>query len=182
MSLEQYHSMIRMGILTDDDPVELLDGWLVEKMPKKPPHRVSTRLTRQALERIVPAGWHVDSQEPVTLGNSEPEPDVAVVRGEPRDYLEAHPGPGDLALLVEVADTTLQRDQGPKKRVYARARIPIYWIVNLPDNRLEVYSEPYGSAEEADYRQRQDLGPSDTVALVIDGQEVGRIAVCDLLP
>ncbi len=139
--------MIRAGILTDDDPVELLDGWLVSKMPKNPPHCVVTRLIRQALERLVPAAWYVDTQEPLTTADSEPEPDVVVVRGETRQYLDRHPGPEDVGLVVEVADTTLQRDRTSKKRLYARAGIPVYWIVNLPESRCEVYSEPVrGSA------------------------------------
>jgi Uma2 family endonuclease len=182
LSLGQYHEMIRVGILTDDDPVELLDGWLVYKMPKNPPHRVATRMLRQALERITPPGWYVDSQEPVTLDNSEPEPDGMVVRGETKQYLDRHPGPQDLALLAEVSDTTLQRDRGSKKRLFARARIPVYWIVNLIDRQIEVYSDPTGPAEQPDYRQRHDYGIKDSVPLLINGQEVGRIAVEEVVP
>src|SRR5437899_3211819 len=100
LSVAQYHAMIRADILTEDDPVELLEGWLVVKMPKNPPHRLSTGLTRTALERVVPAGWYVDTQEPITLEDSEPEPDVAVVRGDRRQYADHHPGPQDLALSV----------------------------------------------------------------------------------
>src|SRR5438105_9467158 len=92
LSVDQYHAMIHAGILTDDDPVELLEGWLVAKMPKNPPHRAVTRLIRQVLERLVPAEWYVDSQEPITTDDSEPEPDVVVVRGETRHYLDRHPG------------------------------------------------------------------------------------------
>ncbi len=182
LSVAQYHAMIRCGILTADDPVELLEGWLVTKMPKNPAHRVATRSTLKALERIVPAGWYVDAQEPITLETSEPEPDVMVVRGETRQYHDRHPGPADLALAVEVADTTLQRDRGSKKRAYARARIPAYWIINLVENQLEVYADPSGPAEEPDYRQRQDYGPTDTVPVWIEGREIGRLPVRELLP
>jgi Uma2 family endonuclease len=183
LNVDQYHEMIRRGILTDDDPVELLDGWLVYKMPKNPPHRVATRSTRKALEQVVPAGWYVDSQEPITLGErSEPEPDGMVVRGESNQYLERHPGPEDVALIAEVADATLARDRGSKKRLYARANVPVYWIINLFDRQIEVYTDPTGLAEQPDYRQRQDYGPSDSVPVVIAGQEVGRIPVRDLLP
>jgi Uma2 family endonuclease len=182
LSVDQYHAMLRGGILTEDDPVELLEGWLVTKMPKNPPHRVATRLTLKALEKIVPAGWYVDAQEPITLETSEPEPDVTVVRGETRDYHDHHPGPGDLALIVEVADTTLARDRGSKKRAYARARIPVYWIVNLPENHLEVYTQPSGQAEEPDYRQRQDYGLDESVPLLVAGQEVGSLPVRELFP
>ena len=102
LSIEQYHAIIQAGIFTDDDSVELLEGWLVFKMPKNPPHRVTTRLVRTALENILPAGWYVDSQEPITLSNSEPEPDLVVVRGETRQYLDRHPGAEDIALIIEV--------------------------------------------------------------------------------
>jgi Uma2 family endonuclease len=182
LSVNQYHQMVRAGILTEEDPVELLAGWLVPKMPKNPPHRVATRLLRQALERVVPAGWYVDSQEPITTADSEPEPDVVVVRGETRQYLDRHPGPQDVALVIEVADTTLQRDRMLKQRIYAAAGIPVYWIVNLLDNQLEVYTAPSGSVQQPDYRQCQHYGLSDTVLVVIDGVEAGPIAVRELLP
>lgn len=127
LSVDRYHSMIKNGILTDEDPVELLEGWLVFKMPKNPLHRAATRIVRMAIESILPSGWYVDSQEPIALFDSEPEPDVVVVRGDTRQYLDRHPGAEDIALVVEVSDTTLQRDRSLKKRIYARAGIPIYW-------------------------------------------------------
>ena len=182
LSVDQYHAMIHAGILTDDDPVELLEGWLVAKMPKNPLHRAVTRMIRQVLERLVPAEWYVDSQEPITTDDSEPEPDVVVVRGETRHYLDRHPGPNDIGLVIEVADTTLQRDRGFKKRLYARAGIPVYWIVNLSDNQCEVYTEPSGPEPQPDYRQRQDYGRSDVMPVVLAGVEVGRIAVQEFLP
>jgi len=142
LSIEQYHAIIQAGILTSDDSVELLEGWLVFKRPKNPPHRVTTRLVRTALENILPRGWYVDSQEPIALSNSEPEPDIVVVRGDTRQYLDRHPGAEDIALIIEVSDTTLQRDRTVKKRIYARAGISIYWIVNLVEEQVEVYSQP----------------------------------------
>jgi Uma2 family endonuclease len=123
-SVEQYHQMICQSILTEDDPVELLEGWLTLKMPKNPPHRVATKLTRNILEKLVPNGWYVDTQEPITLDKSEPEPDIVIVRGDTRDYLDRHPGAKDIALVVEVSDSTLERDRTLKKRIYARANIP----------------------------------------------------------
>jgi len=181
-SVAQYHQMIRLGILTEDDPVELLEGWIIHKMPKNPPHRAATKLTRNALEEIVPEGWYVDAQEPITLLDSEPEPDVVVVRGNTRDYLDRHPGSQDLALVVEIADSTLERDRSSKKRLYARAGIPVYWIVNLPEQKLEVYTEPIDLSQEPTYQQRQDYSLSDEVSVAIEGREVGRLTVQDLLP
>ncbi|MEG3833482.1 Uma2 family endonuclease [Microcoleus sp. Z1_C3] len=182
LSIEQYHAIIQAGILTDDDSVELLEGWLVFKMPKNPPHRVTTRLVRTALENILPPGWYVDSQEPITLSNSEPEPDIVVVRGDTRQYLDRHPGAEDIALIIEVSDTTLQRDRTVKKRIYARAGIAIYWIVNLVEGLVDVYSQPIAEVEQPDYSQRLDFGRSAVIPIIIEGREIGAIAVDALLP
>ena len=182
LSIEQYHAIIQAGILTDDDSVELLEGWLVFKMPKNPPHRVTTRLVRAALENILPRGWYVDSQEPITLSNSEPEPDIVVVRGDTRQYLDRHPGAEDIALIIEVSDTTLQRDRTVKKRIYARAGIAIYWIVNLVEGLVEVYSQPLVEVDQPDYSQRLDFGRSAVIPIIIEGIEIGTIAVDALLP
>jgi len=182
LSIEQYHAIIQAGILTDDDSVELLEGWLVFKMPKNPPPRATTRLVRTALENILPAGWYVDSQEPITLSNSEPQPDIVVVRGDTRQYVDRHPGAEDIALIIEVADTTLQRDRTVKKRIYARAGISIYWIVNLVEEQVEVYSQPLVEVEQPDYSQRLDFGRSAVIPIIIEGIEMGAIAVDALLP
>jgi hypothetical protein len=182
LRVDQYHSMIRTGILTEDDPVELLEGWLVVKMPQNPPYRVAIRHTYKALEAIVPTNWYIDTQAPITTADSEPEPDLVVVRGDPRHYLDRHPTPEDLALVVEVADTSIQRDQAYKRRLYAAARIPVYWILNLPESRCEAYSDPSGPGDEPDYRQRRNYGPTEEIPLTIEGVEVGRLAVQALLP
>jgi Uma2 family endonuclease len=126
LSVKHYHEMIDAGILTEDDPIELLDGWLVYKMSKKPPHSFATQNLRVILEKLLPPGWFVNVQEPVTTETSEPEPDIAVVRGERRDYRTRHPGPADVGLVVEVSDASLDRDQKWKKNLYAEARIVLY--------------------------------------------------------
>ncbi|XZN93400.1 MAG: Uma2 family endonuclease [Microcoleus sp.] len=182
LSIEQYHAMIQAGILTDDDPVELLEGLLVFKMAKNPPHRLATGLTRTALENILPPGWYVDSQEPITLQNSEPEPDIAVIRGDRRQYPDRHPGPEDIAMIVEISDSTLQRDRTIKKRIYARAGIPFYWIVNLAESQVEVYSQPLVDVEQPDYSQRLNYGRSAFVPVIVAGVEIGAIEVNNLLP
>jgi Uma2 family endonuclease len=172
--------MVRLGILSDDDPVELLEGWLVYKMPKNPPHRATTKLTLNGLEAIISGDWYVDTQEPITLIDSEPEPDVVIVRGNTRNYLDRHPGAEDITLVIEVSDTTLERDRTSKKRLYGRAGIPVYWIINLPEQQIEVYSEPV--IEEATYQHRQDYALSDKVPVAIAGQIIGHLSVGDLLP
>jgi Uma2 family endonuclease len=182
LSVEQYHAIIRAGVFDDDDPIELLEGWLVEKMPKKPPHSVATGLVSDALAALLPPGWHLISQEPITTDDREPEPDIGAVRGKRRDYADRHRRPKVVEVIVEVADTTLARDRGVKKTIYARAGIPTYWIVNLVDRSLEVYADPTGPAKKLDYRQEQIYGPKDSAVLVLDGEEIGRLKVKLLLP
>jgi len=180
LSVAQYHEMIRMGILTEDDKVELLEGWLVQKMPKTPSHSSVTRKIRKRLARMVTTGWDVDTQEPITLLDSEPEPDVLLLRSDPADYQDRHPLPADIGMVVEVSLTTLLRDQTTKKRIYARAGIVVYWIVNLVDRCVEVYTDPTGPAAEPDYRLHQVFGEPAEVPVILDGQEIGRLAVRDL--
>ena len=163
LSVQQYHEMIRTGILTDDDPVELLDGLLVTKMPKNPAHSTATRMARGVLEQRVSPQWFVDTQEPITLEASEPEPDLIVIRGGRERYTARHPGPADVALVVEVADATLKRDRDLKQRLYAQAGIPVYWIINLVDNIVEQYTLPSGVADSPGYRERRIFRRGDAV-------------------
>jgi Uma2 family endonuclease len=111
LSVEQYQRMGQAGILTPDDDVELLEGWLVLKMTKNPPHRIATRKVRVALEALVTEGWYVDTQEPIVTSDSEPEPDVAIIRGRTEDYPDRNPSADCVGLVVEVADRTLLRDR-----------------------------------------------------------------------
>jgi hypothetical protein len=90
LTVAQYEAMASAGILTEDDSVELLEGWLVRKMTKNRPHIIAAGLARRALERLIPSGWHVAIQDPIATVDSEPEPDLAVVRGEERDYPDRH--------------------------------------------------------------------------------------------
>ena len=182
LTVDQYHSMIESGVLTDDDPVELLEGWLVQKMPKNKPHKFATRKLRRLLDSMLPAGWFADAQESVTTSDSEPEPDVTALRGEPEDYQSKDSLPADTGLLVEVSDSTLTRDRGTKKRIYARAGFAVYWIVNIPERQIEVYTQPSGPCEKPDYAQVMVYKEGDHVPVVIDGREVGRITVKDVLP
>lgn len=182
VSVAQYHAMIDSGALTEDNPIELLQGWLVQKMAKKPRHSTSTRIIRKLLAEMMPPGWYVDSQEPLTTADSEPEPDIMIVRGTVMDYLDRHPGPEDVALVVEVSDATLNRDQTLKKQLYAAAAVPVYWVVNLPDNQVEVYSQPFVGTAKPDYRQRQTYNLSESVPVWIGTELVGEIPVVHLFP
>ena len=111
-----------------------------------------------------------------------PEPDVMVVRGDLRQYRDQLPRAEDVGLVVEVADASLSRDQVFKKAIYAQAGIPVYWLVNLLEQRVEEYTAPTGSAENADYGQRRDYSLADEIPLLLDGRQFATIPVRDLLP
>lgn len=182
LSVGQYHQMLQEGILRSGEAVELLEGWLVEKVQKTPAMCFAVRAVRAALTPLAPVELFVDCYAPVTTTDSEPEPALAVVRGNPCDYGERHPTARDVALVVEVADTSLDRDQDVKKRIYAAARIPVYWIVNLTERKIEKYADPAGDGAAADYRRRKDFAESELVPVMLEGREAGRVSVKDVLP
>ncbi len=178
LTVDQYHSMIETGILVSGDPVELLEGVLVQKASKSPLHVFVTRMTLQVLDSMAPAAWFVSSHHPITLADSEPEPDTVMIRGDMRDYSARHPGPAEVGLIAEVADATLERDRFLKKRIFASAGVPIYWLIDLINFRLEVYSDP----QSGDYQKCAVYGPDDSVPVTLDGRTVGAISVRSLLP
>src|SRR5947209_7775387 len=102
LSVEQYHAMISGGVITENDPVELLEGVLVFKMPKNPPHTYAMESAQEIIRPMLPVGWFYRAQEPITLEDGEPEPDGVVVRGSRADFRSRHPGPSDVALLIEL--------------------------------------------------------------------------------
>jgi Uma2 family endonuclease len=180
-SVAEYHRLIQCGILTEDDNIELLEGYLVQKMSGTPAHDGTVQLVEKAL-RDRREGWSVRIKSAVTLNDSEPEPDFAIVRGEERTYRSRHPGPADIGLVIEVADSTLPGDRADKGRIYARAGIPSYWIVNLCDRQVEVYTNPSGPTPQPAYAQRVDYHVGDSIPLVLDGVVMGTIPVQDMLP
>jgi len=181
LSVHQYERMGDAGILTEEDRVELLDGNLVRKMTKGQPHTAAIVETRDALLRVLPSGWHLQQEGAVRIPPfDEPEPDLAVVRAKSRDYvaLKRPPEPQEISMVIEVAGASLGRDRGEKLRAYARGGIPTYWILNLVDRRLEVYTKP----QDLGYNDCQVLGPDEAVSVVIDETILGSISVAELLP
>jgi Uma2 family endonuclease len=181
-TVDEYHRLIEIGLLTEDDNLELLEGYLVNKLTKNPPHECAIGLTGELLNLHKPAGWIVRIQEAITLSDSEPEPAIVLARGTPRSYAARHPGPGDIGLVVEVADLTLPGDRADKARIYARAGLPVYWIGNLVDRQVEVYTLPSGPTPSPAYAQRQDYRGGDSVPFTLDGTAVATILVDELLP
>lgn len=179
---DEYHEMLRVGIFRDGDPFELLDGRIVQKMPKGPEHMAATYRTVQVFNRVLPDGWHAVTEPAITISAyDEPEPDVIVRRGALRDYDHRRATAEDIALLVEVSATSIDRDRGMKLRAYAAAGIPVYWIVNLNTRRVEVYTDPRGE-ETTGYAQREERDESAQLDVFIDGRVIGQVAVDAILP
>lgn len=181
-SADLYLEMVRLGLLDKDHRVELLDGLIVTKMGKNPPHILATKRIVSTLSGVLPAGWHVSKEDPVRLSESVPEPDCAVLRGTADDYSDRLPTAAEVALVVEVADASLLRDRNVKGVAYGRDGIPVYVLANLVDDRFEVYSDPTGPSATPGYRSCVHYDRGDTLPVVIAGREVARLAVSDLLP
>jgi Uma2 family endonuclease len=180
LTVEKYRRMVDAGIL-DDARCELLEGLLVEKMPINPPHGAAvTRLNRR-LSRLLSDEWVLFVQSPISVPRSQPEPDLAIARGPEGQYNTRHPSGREIMFVIEVADSSLAVDRGMKRRMYAAAHIPVYWVVNLIDGQIEVYTLPRAGRAPT-YRVRQDFQREESVPLVIAGQEVTRLRVNELLP
>jgi Uma2 family endonuclease len=184
ITVDEYDRMVEDGTIPEDGRVELIEGQLVEKMTQGTKHTTAAEKCRRVIERLVMAGWHVRIERPVRIPerDSEPEPDLAVVRGDVDDYDDHHPGTADVALVVEVARSSLADDRA-LAQTYGGGGIPVYWIVNVDARQLEVYAHPVpGARAGGTYPPPTIMGETESVALTIGGQLVGRIAVADLLP
>ena len=184
ISIDKYEAMVSSGVFTNRDRLELIEGYLVEKMTQHPPHTVCAELCRVRLDRMLPLGWHFRIERPLRIANraSKPEPDLVVARGEIRDYAAHDPEPEDVALVIEVADSSLEDDRILMTRVYGGAGIGLYWIVNLVDRQAEVYSNPSGPSEPVGYRHCEVYRAGQEVPFVVAGNEVGRVPVDAILP
>lgn len=182
LSVDQYHEILRAGILQEDDQVELIEGMLVQKMGKNPPHIISLTKLRDLIIRSDLTDWSLLLQDPISLDESEPEPDATLIRGVIDDLAAGLPTPDDIGLVVEVADASLSADRGYKKQLYAKNGVVQYWIVNLVAGQVEVYTEPVLSAADADYRNRKLYYTGDVVPLMLDGVVRCAIPVAAILP
>jgi len=180
-TVEEYHRLGEVGVLTEDDRVELLEGVITPKMVHNPPHDGTLQLVEEALRRRLPSGWVIRIQSSLTTSDSEPEPDVVIARGVARDYLRRHPHAEDTGLVVEIADSSLQRDR-VKARLYARAGAPVYWIVNLIDAQFEVHWQPTGPCPEPEYQQKAVYRRGDRVPFTLPGMTECELSIDELLP
>lgn len=181
ITVDQYLQMVQTGILGKYDRCELIEGILVAKMTRYAPHDNTLQKVDRRLDRSVPEGWQVREQKALVLDDSVPEPDIVVARGDDETFANRQPNASDVGMLTEVSHSTLRIDRA-MRRIYARNNIPIYWIVNVVDNIIEVYTQPSGPTENPDYASRQDFARGDMIPLILDGQTITMLAVADLLP
>jgi len=184
MSIEKYEAMVESGVFTKRDRFQLVEGLLVAIMTENPPHAITCELCSEVLKRVLSTGWHVRSDRPLRIParTSVPEPDLVVARGEIRDYLKRHPEPVDVSLVIEVAASSLEEDRTLMARVYGGGGVARYWIINLVDHQVEVYSQPSATEEPLGYRHCEIFRPGQSIPVVIDETEVARIAVAEILP
>jgi Uma2 family endonuclease len=178
---EEYYRLAETGFF-EGKQVELLEGEIFEMSPMKTPHATAVRLIVELMRKIFAAGFIVDSQMPLSFSQkSEPEPDIAIVKGEIRDFMESHPAFAEL--IIEVSDTTLSYDRKRKGSLYAKNNIQDYWIVNLKDRRLEIYRRPITDDETLygfGFGEIQIFTEADTVSPLVKPE--AEIKVADLLP
>ncbi|MDB5352671.1 MAG: hypothetical protein JWN86_3918 [Planctomycetota bacterium] len=179
ISVALFTDMIYAGLIPEKERVYLWKGRLAPSMTINRPHAAATTNTYNALYELRLAGVFVESEKPMALRfePSVPQPDVKLVRGRNQDYPRDFPTTADVPLVVEVSDSSLAYDR-KLAFTYAAEGIPVYWIVNIPGRRVEVFTEP----AEGAYTRTRPYGPGDEVPVILDGREVGRIPVADLLP
>ena len=182
-SVYHFDRLIRAGYLQEKSKqVELINGLLVKKPKRNPPHDSAMyRLQTLLLLLTSPAGWLVRCQSGIRLRTSVPEPDLAIVQGPVENYDQRRPTRNDIAVVVEVADTSLAFDQGRKLQMYARAQLPEYWIVNLVDRRIEVHTQPK-RGKKPTYQSRIDYTVGQKIPLNLLGTQVGVVPVGEVLP
>jgi len=172
---DEFDKMIAAGMFAPGERVELIDGAILQMTPQGSLHVTAVQLIQDALRVAFGSGFAVRTQAPLALSpSSEPEPDIAVVRGSARDYRDAHPETA--LLLIEVSDTTLEHDRQRKGSLYARAGIQEYWIINLNESCIEVYRDP----DKGSYRSSRRYVAGDHISP--QAAPKAEIAVADILP
>ena len=171
----EYDQLIELGVLGSEDHVELIEGEILVMSPEGTIHAADIGEARIAVEAAFGRGYWVRETHPIVIeDHSEPEPDLVVVRGRPRDYRKRHPGPLDALLVVEVSKSSLSFDTGRKLRLYARAKVADYWVVDLVDGCVHVHRKPKGDR----YTDVKRYEPGESIRPI---NAAGTVAVSDIL-
>jgi Uma2 family endonuclease len=180
LTVDQYEAMVESGVFNKRDRFTLINGFLVAKVPKSPRHTFVAKNLVRKLQKLVPSGWDFRIEDAIRLAFSKPEPDVSIARGDIEDYADRDPGPADLAMVAEIAASSVSEDRQMAK-IYGPAGIPVYWIVNLKARHVEVYSLLKRRGTSG-YGKPRVFRVGQSVPVVIEGVEVGRVAVADIVP
>ncbi len=181
VTLEEYRRRAALGQVGDSSGFELLEGVVVAKSPQSLRHESALEKLQDVL-RVVPEDWMIRVQQSLALGDSQPEPDIAVVKRVLDGYVSAPPLGRDVVLVVEAADATLLNDRRLKQRIYSRAGILNFWVLNLLDSQLEVFSNPSGPVPMPGYQEHRIYRIEDRISLLIGLDDLGVIRVGDLIP
>jgi hypothetical protein len=181
-SVEEYEGMIEAEVFAPELRHEMVEGWVVDMMTRGSRHDSALQRLVAVLMGRIGEAWTLRVQSALTLDDSVPEPDLAVVSGPVGRFDHSHPRPHEVALVVEIADATLEYDRTLKLRTYARNYVAVYWIVKLIDNRLEVYEDPSGPTDQPEYRRRKVFGRGESAPIVLREETTGTVAIDDLLP
>ena len=162
-TVEEYHHMVEVGIISPDEKVELIEGEVISMAAKKPPHVITTELSCEYLRVLLHGLAHIRTQDPVFLNDrTEPEPDIAVVMPPLRRYLDHHPEPKDIFLIVEIADATMKFDTKQKAAAYAESNIADYWVVDVSLRQVHIFREPMTGT----YAKKSVLSENCTIKLL----------------
>lgn len=181
ISTDEFYRMLEAEVFPEEARIGLWNGRIYEKMSKTQAHAVASINASMILVRTLPPGWCVSGENPFTVSQDKaPLPDLIVLRGKGNDYLKRRPGAADVGLVVEFSLTSLKFDKGSKLEAYARAGVVAYWVLNLKDNVIHVYTNPV--PEEGRYASTTTVASGESIPFILDGVQVAMIAASDILP
>ena len=182
LTVDEFRRKAARGEFSESKLFELLEGVVVSKARQTLKHETALENIQNVIGKLTPGGWHMRVQQPMNCGDSTPEPDAVIVKDALDQYVDRPPMPNMVSLIVEVADASLEQDRRLKGRIYARAGVMLYWLLNLVDSQLEVYSNASGPVPMPGFREKRVYRSEDKLSLVVGLDDLGMVKVRDLLP
>jgi len=180
-TVDEYEKMSELGIIPLNARTELIEGVVIDMSPKGILHNALINQLAEFLFPLLSGEWFPSCEKTLRLSDSEPEPDIVVLRGRARDYLMRHPTPSDVGLLFEVSDSTIRFDRKDKARIYAKYGVPEYWIINLVEECVEIYL-PDPKAKEPSYRLSETIKKHEPCKVMLEGKYFGEFQLAQFLP